>query len=123
MQYHVWQVRGLRPWDLTPDDLRYGMPDVDKRGRRTAPKSGKWGGGTELTPHALDLTEIDAELLRDAVVAVCLEGDAIILGLTSDQGAAAVRILSNEGKEAFYAATTEALEFILRALRDRAKAL
>lgn len=70
----------------------------------------------------LDMFELDGELLRDAIAAVVLEGDAILFGMTTDQGAVSTKILAEDGGARFYSATTEALEITLRAIRDAAKA-
>lgn len=59
------------------------------------------------------LEDLDAELLRDAVVAVVQAGDAVVLGMTADTSSLSFRILSNEGVAKFYVGTTESFEELL----------
>lgn len=68
------------------------------------------------------LEDLDAELLRDAVVAVVKAGDAVVVGMTADTSSLSFRILSDDGVAKFYVGTTESFEELLRAVRDRAKA-
>lgn len=67
------------------------------------------------------LEDLDAELLRDAVVAVVQSGDAVVVGMTADTSSLSFRILSDEGVAKFYVGTVESFEELLRAIRDRAK--
>lgn len=113
----------VRLGELIKDAGEAHVTTVDKRKNQKAVAASKWGGNRGPLQHALDITDVDAELLRDAISAVLLEGDAFLIGLTSDQGAIATRVLSEAGKEVWYDATTEAFESTLRALRDISKTL
>lgn len=64
--------------------------------------------------------DVDESLVRDCVRNVCLAGDAIMFGRSSDGGATLARVYSGGDAHSWYGVTTEGFEVILRAIRDRA---
>lgn len=92
------------------------------RAKAKAAKGGRYGSGHAFASGSgLDLFAVDGELLRDAVANACLAGDCVMFSLTSDQGAACVRVLSNDSTDKWYPADNTQFEGLLRAIRDIAK--
>lgn len=99
------------------------MAEGKKSPARSRKTGGRYGSAeTNGATRELDLFEVDAELLRDALANCMLCGDAIMLSLTQDQGAAAVRVMSNDQADVWYPSSTEALEGVLQRVRDVARA-
>lgn len=90
----------------------------EPRAKKRAAAAGKYGLSQTKGSHALNMFEVDGELLRDAIAHVVIEGDAVLFGMTRDQSAVKLQLLTDGGSEELYAGTTEALEDALRVVRD-----
>lgn len=89
------------------------------RSKTAQPGRGKYGfTGDDPEAQKLDMFALDGELLRDALAHIVLEGDAVLIGLTSDQGALCIRVMSDAGKEVFYPTSTQSVERLLMRFRD-----
>lgn len=89
-----------------------------------APKQGAFGflGDDKADREPVSLATVDAETLRDAIVAWTELGHAITLGRTSDGGAIAVNLLAGGQRRSKYFADLAALEDFLVTVRDGAGA-
>lgn len=63
-------------------------------------------------------SEVDNQILRDAIVSVCDNGAAIILGKTTDGGALSITVLDGNDKIREWPHTVEETENTLRWLVD-----
>lgn len=93
-------------------------PKPEPRAKKRAAAAGKYGLSQTRGSHSLNMFEVDGELLRDAIARIVIEGDAVLFGMTRDQSAVKLQLLTDGGSEEFYAGTTEALEDALRVVRD-----
>lgn len=93
-------------------------PKAVSKAKEKASTGGKYGLSRTRDSHLLDVYQVDGELLRDAIAHVVLEGDAILFGMTRDQTALKVQLLTEGGSEELYVGTTESLEDALRIVRD-----
>lgn len=66
----------------------------------------------------MSFAEADAALLRRAIDGVTKCGDAIVLSLTSDQGAVSVRILHDKQVNKAYAASLDELQMLLSRIAE-----
>jgi hypothetical protein len=79
---------------------------------RYSKMNGSSGGGP------FDLAHVDPVLLASMLRSVIQEGDAVLLGLTRDQGALCLQLLSSDCSDKFYDATPEAFEDRCRAILE-----
>lgn len=97
---------------------------MPKSSQNDLPTDGKYAPkttGATGPRGAAALDQVEAELVRTAIVAVLTAGDAILLGTTRDGGAVAMQLYSGDNIDKLYGSGTGELSTLLQGLVEAAQ--